>query len=216
LELLKELFILASSMIQESDRRGASTLAVYEFIERVMDVHGTAIEHAAQAGVENEETFDQSDPSLEAGRLLEDLLLSSVLNIRDSLGSAWTRDKEQGQGQLPFESKNEPQSEIKPASTELLAAVLNALNVAVNACPTFLVHLPARPCGDSESDRLLYRAVESSVAALMEPDFEAARTAILFLNSTVRQILWLAKSEAFYTYMMLYRWTFWPKLNLRH
>ena len=169
----------------------ASLLAVYEFVERVVDVHGGGIEAAARRAVGDFVATTPSASSQEMGRLLEDLLLASIQSAKGSLGSAWTRDKEQMPRQQSFESKPKAKSasEEKPSSTDVLASIFSVLIASAKNCPTFLVYLPATPGGDTEHDSLISRAVESAVLALDESDFEVARTAILFLKSTVRNQL---------------------------
>lgn len=172
-------------MLPEHDSSKAPLLAVYEFLERVVDLYGNQIEAAARRAID-ESAITPPNSAQETGRLLEELLLASIQSTNGSLGTAWKRDKEQGQGQQPFESKAKPESEEKPTSTDVLAAIFTVLIAASKQCPTFLVYLPATSGGDRDNDRLITRAVESSVASLVQADFDVARTAILFLKSTVR------------------------------
>jgi hypothetical protein len=171
-------------MLPENDSNKAPLLAIYEFLERVVDLYGDQIEVAARCAV-GDSTITPSNSAQEIGRQLEELLLASIKSTNGSLGTAWKRDKEQGQGQQPFESKAKPESEEKPTSTDVLAAIFSVLIAASKHCPTFLVYLPATASGDTDNDRLITRAIESSVTAIVEADFEVARTAILFLKSMV-------------------------------
>jgi len=181
---VRELFSLSSSMIPDTNTSKAPLLAVYEFVERVIDLHGSKIEATARVLAGNA-TAVSSTTAHEVGKQLEDTILSSVLSTKGSLGTAWTRDKEQGQGQSAFESKCKPVAEEKPTDPDSLAAIFTMLTSAAENCPTFLVYLPATEGGDRDNDKLISRAIESSVAVLVEPDFELARTAILFLISVV-------------------------------
>lgn len=182
---VRELFSLSSSMIPDTNMSKAPLLAVYEFVERIINLHGSRIETAARLLVEDATAVSPSTFH-EVGKQLEDTILSSVLSTKGSLGTAWTRDKEQGQGQPAFESKCKPATEEKPTDTDSLAAIFTVLSAAAEHCPTFLIHLPATEGGDRDNDKLISRAIESSVAVLVEPDFEVARTAILFLVSVIK------------------------------
>lgn len=184
--LVKELFALAKSMIPEDNANNAPLLAVSEFMERVVDMYGSAVEVAALQTLDVSTPTATPDVSQETGRLLEELLLASIQAAQNTLGTAWTLNKVQGQGQLSFESKTKPESEEKPTATDVLASIFTVLIACSKNCPTFLVYLPATPGGDRDDDRLISRAVDSAVSALVEPDFDVARTAILFLKSTVR------------------------------
>ena len=181
--LMQELFILATATLPIKP----SLLAVCEFVERVLDLHGGTIEATARLGVDDFAS-SRNGTSKEVGRLVEDLLLGIIQTSKGSLGSAWTRDKEQMPRQQSFESKPKPCAELdeKPSSPDVLAAIFAALTSSAKNCPTFLVCLPATPHGDTEHDRLISRAVESAVAVLVESDFELARSSILFLISMVR------------------------------
>jgi len=182
--LLRELFMLASSMILDSANNKSPLPAVYDFVERIIDLHGSKIEIASQVMVEGTATLT-SNAYCEVCKKLENLILSSILSIKNSLGSAWSCDKEQGQGQPAFESKSKVILDERPTATDTLAAIFTVLSIAAVNCPIFLIHLPATIGGDRENNRLISRAIKSSVIVLVEPDFELARTAILFLVSVI-------------------------------
>ena len=187
--LMQELFTLATSTLPQNGSIKPSLLTVCEFVERVLDLHGGTIEATARLGMDDGGASSRKNgTSKELGRLVEDLLLGVIQTSKASLGSAWTRDKEQMPRQQSFESKPKAHSEVneQPSSTYVLAAIFAALTSAAKNCPTFLVGLPATPQGDTEHDRLITRAVESAVTVLVESDFEVARSSILFLKSMVR------------------------------
>ena len=187
--LILELFKLSTSMLRASDITNGSLLAACEFVERVIDVHGSVIEDAARHTMgDSSVAVSVKGIPTDVGRLVETLLLDVIETSKGSLGSAWTRDKEQVPRQQSFESrpKAKVDAEVKPSSPEVLAAIFAVLITCAKKCPTMLVCLPATPDGDAEHDRLLSRAVDSCVSVLVESDFDVARSSILFLKSVVR------------------------------
>ena len=106
-----ELFKLSSSMLKDCEATEGSLLAACEFVERVVDVHGSSIEEAARLA--------KGTPA-DVGRLVEQLLLIIVDTSKHSLGSAWTRDKEQMPRQQSFESRPKAKVDVeeKPSSPE--------------------------------------------------------------------------------------------------
>lgn len=220
--LILELFKLSSSMLRESEIASGSLLAACEFVERVIDVHGSAIETAARLAMGDSSSADSAKAaSSDVGRLVENLLLKVVDTSKASFGSAWTRDKEQMPRQQSFESrpKAKVDAEEKPTSPEVLAAVFAVLVACARKCPTLLVCLPAKPDGDAEHDRLLSRAVESSVSVLAESEFDVTRSSILFLKSVVSPLLdWNRQRIGYFLTLSenLFRLTLWLVRNQTH
>lgn len=152
-----------------------------------MKTYGEGIESGALAALSGSTLSDQVR---EVGRLLEELLLNTVAAVQESLGDVWTSPREQGQGQAAFESKPPaPAPKAPPKSNELLGGLLSLLAKCLNICPLFLLHVPAAPGVNRDSDLLLRRAVDSAVSCLDDVDPETTRCAIHFLHEMVRTVL---------------------------
>jgi hypothetical protein len=126
-----------------------------------------------------------AERGLEIGKCLERLLLSTIDTARNSLGTTWTSSQRQGNGQPPFESKAEP-IEDRQTSNEALPGIFSLLRTCAERCPVFLLRLPAAPGLDCKEDSLYRLAVESAVASLIEADVETSRSAMEYLESTVK------------------------------
>jgi len=169
-------------MVSSGNEKRTSLLAVYQFLEHCFGMYGEKVEAVTRHILDG--TSQNSDPHVkETGQLLETLLLNSIEVTKSTLGTAWIRDKEQGQGQPAYESKSEPVPEQRATSTEELSGIFSVLAACAKKCPAFLIHLPAADGVEPENDRLFSRAVESAVSTLTETDFEASRSAILYLLS---------------------------------
>ena len=183
--VFKELCTLASVLISSRSNDTAALVAVLDFLNDFVSWHGEKVEIAALCVVDNSSQTVANTLMTETGKLLEGLVLETIQSGKDGLGNAWNRDKEQGQGQRPFESKVEPIAE-QATNVELLSAVFALLCECCRKCPTFLAYLPASPNVDRDHDRLLNRAVESAVVSIKDSDVDVARQAILFLKGVVR------------------------------
>lgn len=186
--VFKELCTLASRLISSGSNTAAAALvAVLGFLNDFVSWHGEKVEIAALCVIDNASETTANTLMTETGKLLEGLVLETIQSGKDGLGNAWNRDKEQGQGQSPFESKVEPTVE-QATNVELLSAVFALLCECCRKCPTFLAHLPASPNADRDHDRLLNRAVESAVVSIKDPDADVARQAILFLKGVMEMM----------------------------
>uniref|UniRef100_A0A7S1VM81 Uncharacterized protein n=1 Tax=Grammatophora oceanica TaxID=210454 RepID=A0A7S1VM81_9STRA len=189
--VLREVSTLASIIVNTSSGNQDEALsAVLDVISQVIAVHGASIDNAINTILDNN-GVSQSSISEDAGRCIESLLLKTIGATKDKLGAAWTRPKEQGQGQTAVESKSRGSSgelslqDQKPTSTSALSSIFNVLETIARCCPAFLTHLPAASGKDQETDRLLHRAMESAISSVTETDVDLVRNALLFLKSTV-------------------------------
>lgn len=183
--LLAELCTLASSILTNSDGSNASNHPVCECVKEMIVVRGEAIEKSAMEMLDQPSQSPQSTGIHESGRRIEGLLLSLVDKAQSSLGAAWTSRGEQGNGQQPFESRNDPVQDETPPSTEGLSCILPILTTCAKKSPSFLMHLPAGQTNGSNGDRLLGRAITSCLPVLVDGDFETSLCAIVFLKSIV-------------------------------
>lgn len=179
METMQELHNLAVSLAQEQGKK-YSLLAVLDFLDHGFTSMGGRFEAVATGGLQG-----GTDRTIEAKRLLENLLLGCIQSIKSTLGTAWTRDKEQGQGQgqAAYESKSEPVPDECATSLDELARIFNVLTSCVRTCPTVLINLPASV--GAENDRLCNRAVESAVTTLTDCDVDSSLAAIQFLLALV-------------------------------
>jgi hypothetical protein len=186
--LIKELFTLSKSMITTSDSSKAAFLASCDFLERVIGLHGPIMDELNGECAEEMASCDENSDSIsDIIALVKDLLLTIIESTKGTLGAAWTRDIEQMPRQQSYESKPESKNydESKLTSHEILSSIFGVLTIAAIARPSLLTYLPATSACDLEHDRVLVRAIESAVSVLHDPDFDTARSSILFLKATV-------------------------------
>ena len=186
MSLVKEICALATSMLQPAS--GAVHFRpVLEFLQRFVKIHGDVVDKNARASLEGQNTLSNGESGRAIGECLESLLLATVEAVRYSLGTTWTSPQRQGQGQPAFESKIEPMSDIHSRPTnEALPATFSLLRTCAERCPFFLLHLPAGPRLDRKEDSLYRRSVESAVASLIEADVDTSKSAMEYLESTVK------------------------------
>lgn len=187
MSLLKELFSLSSSIMTNSNGSKVALEPVAEFVTTLVTVYGSSIEQRSIEIVN--QSGDSSASEDETGKLLEGLVMSLVEASHSVLGAAWA-GKHQGQGQEPFERKEQPEPEKTPASVEGLSGVFSVLTACIKECPTFLIHLKLPSGTSGHQDSLLVgRAVDSACAALTEMDVETVKSSLLFLDAAVRDVI---------------------------
>jgi hypothetical protein len=184
--MLRELCSLSSSLIKQHDGHSPALLVVYELLQEVFDVHGPAIDEATQKLLNSAYDAQSLTPVEEVGQIVETMMSSAIDNAKSSLGSAWNRPKEQGQGQTPFESKTKTEPELRTTAPEALTKIYSLMETCSRRSPIFLTHLPSSPGMDRDVDLLLRCAVASAVSSLVDDDVEICRHAMLFLKSSVR------------------------------
>ena len=188
LTLLKDVSAIASTVISKAGGNSGHFTSVCYFLDQFVHTYGEAIEKDISSG--------KAENGL--GRILEDLLRDTVTVARDHLGSEWTRAKEQGQGQPPFESKPSPSPRPDSVSNGCLVGIFSVLASCVDICPSFSIRLVASPAIHREDDLLLRRAIDSAMASLNENDSELVLNAVKLLKAMVslhcitkRKTLWL-------------------------
>jgi hypothetical protein len=142
---------------------------------------------------------DQFPTSLSNGIEVDPLLRSLIVNVieavQESLGQVWTKQSEQDNGQVAFESKPMPTPKVSLKSSESLGGVLDALTQGLICCPKFLICIPSPGSGithdtNTSDDVLLRRAVDAAAASLEEySNDDGLHSAILFLKTLVKKIL---------------------------
>jgi hypothetical protein len=154
-------------------------------LQTFVKTYGDVVDKTASASLEGQSTPSNSQRGREIGKCLESLLLSTVDAVKSCLGSTWASSQGQGQGQPPFESKAEPIEE-RPTSRDALSGMFTLLRTCAERCPIFLMHLPAGPSLDVKEDMLHRRAVESAVSSIIDSDTDTSKSAMEFLESTVK------------------------------
>lgn len=186
MSLLKELCSLSSSILTNANGSNVALQPVAEFATKLVSVHGKAVEQRAIEIINQSGDTGNSDED-EAGKLLEGLVLSLVEASAQSVLGVAASGKHQGQGQQPFESKEQPEPEKKtPTSLEGLSGIFSVLTACIRECPTFLIHLKVPASKTSHHESLLVaRAIDSASAALTEMDVETVASSLEFLASAV-------------------------------
>jgi hypothetical protein len=182
---IKELFLIAASMVGTSADSNFNYQPVFDFLQSFVKVHGDSIDKDARSSLEGRTTPSNAERGREVGRCLETLLLAAIAAVNNMLGTTWTNSQRQGQGQPPFETKAQPIEDARLITNSALPGIFSLLRTCAERCPVFLLHLPASPGLDRHEDLLLRRAVESAVASLIEPDVATSKGAMEFVESIV-------------------------------
>lgn len=183
--MLGALCSFTSSLIGQQDGNSPALLVVFEFGQEFMQIHGKAIDLKTQILLNTSNDSRSFTPEEKVAALIETLVLSPIHMAKSSLGSAWNRPKEQGQGQISFEVRSKPRPDQRTTSPEALTHIYSLLETCARHSPFFLTHLPSAHGMDRDVDPLLNAAVESAVSSIVDEDVEVCRNALLFLKSTV-------------------------------
>jgi hypothetical protein len=184
--LVKELCAVAFSTLQlDSEGQSLNFKPIMDFLQTFVKTYGDVVDKTSSASLEGQSMPSNSQRGREIGNCLESLLLSTVDAVRRSLGSTWTSSQRQGQGQPPFESKAEPIEE-RPTSSDALSGMFTLLRTCAERCPIFLMHLPAASSLDVKEDMLHRRAVDAAVSSIIDGDTDASKSAMEYLESTVK------------------------------
>ena len=106
--MLSALCSFSSSLIGQQNENSPALLVVLEFSQELIQIHGKAIDLKTRTMLNTSNDTRTSTPEENIAMLVEKLVLSPIHIAKSSLGSAWNRPKEQGQGQISFEVKNRP------------------------------------------------------------------------------------------------------------
>jgi hypothetical protein len=179
--LVGSLLTLARTIATSNDGAGRFQ-HLFLFLETFVHTHGNGIEKAALASLRNELPVEDDR---EFGQMLQDVISRIIEAAPPSLGSAWTRPKEQRQGQQAFESKSTaPKVETVP--NDSLSGVFSFTTECLITCPVFLLHVEALLSQDHrEEDLFVRRVAESATIALNDQDPEIARSAMKVLKTIV-------------------------------
>lgn len=183
--MLSALCSFSSSLIGQQNENSPALLVVLEFSQELIQIHGKAIDLKTRTMLNTSNDTRTSTPEENIAMLVEKLVLSPIHIAKSSLGSAWNRPKEQGQGQISFEVKSKPRSDQRTTSPEALTLIYSLMETCARHSPFFLTHLPSATGMDRDVDPLLSSAVESAVSSIVDEDVEVCRNALLFLKSTV-------------------------------
>jgi hypothetical protein len=179
--LVWKLLSLARAMTRSEEGSGRFQ-HLFLFLETFVHTYGEGIEKAAFATLQNELPVEDDR---EFGRILQDVIVRTIEAARPSLGSAWTRSKEQRHGQQAFESKSSaPRVETVP--NDALSGAFSFTTECLVTCPVFLLHLQALLIQDRrEEDLFLRRVAESAIIAVNDQDPEISRCAMKVLKTIV-------------------------------
>lgn len=187
-EFVRELCAIAISIIQSESSRGTNFDSVLEFLEAFATIHGEMVDRHTRVRLQEGQGatgIAEREREREVATFLETLLLSTVHSINQMLGSTWTSER-QGNGQPAYETKATAKSPSRrETSNRALASMFSLLRVCAEQCPIFLLNLPAGPGLDRLKDPLMRRAVDASVASLLESDVATSNGAIALLEATV-------------------------------
>ena len=186
MSLLRDLNSLVESIITAVDPESEGAFhrfdVAFQFLGSFTEVHGADVERAT---LETLVGGTRNSRAQELGRILERNLVGTVTAAQKLLGEAWTRPREQGQGQPAFEVKPPSPSKEPKVFNDALANCLSMLTVSLRVSPVFLVHLPAENGMQREKDTILRRAVDSATSALGDEEVEVVRSAVQFLKAFV-------------------------------
>ena len=154
---------------------------LFLFLRDCIHTYGDMIEKAVT--IQNGE----APINLELLRQTKGVVLLTIDCASSTLGTAWSKPKEQVQGQLAFESKPSP-LRIESVPNESLAGLLSFTMECLKICPTFLFGLTSGSTPDRGEDLLIRRAIESSVLALNDSDSDVSLSAVTLLRTVVRYL----------------------------
>jgi hypothetical protein len=180
--LVGNLLSLARSMAKTVHGTGHFQ-QLFKFLQNFVHTYGEGIEMAAVAELRNELPVEDDR---EFGRMLQGVIVHIIAAAGPSLGTAWSRPREQRQGQQPFETKASlPRVDTVPDDS--LSGVFSFTTECLMTCPVFLLHLQALLGQDEqrEEDLFVRRVADSAISALNDQDPDVARCAMKVLKTIV-------------------------------
>lgn len=196
IEFLKDTCALATSVFENDNARQNISFfsPALQLVDASFQTNATTFEAIARSkqnggGYTNVQDQDISHSFSEKDERVYqyiDLLTRETITTMGNnclLGSAWTKEEKQGNGQSAFESKTKLQYDNANALTVGLGLLFSTLYIGTKLCPTFLFHILEG--GADKNSPMLRRALDSAVSSIVCSEAETSLQAIAFLKSAV-------------------------------
>eukprot|EP00531_Pseudo-nitzschia_arenysensis_P016816 CAMPEP_0116149818 /NCGR_PEP_ID=MMETSP0329-20121206/19184_1 /TAXON_ID=697910 /ORGANISM="Pseudo-nitzschia arenysensis, Strain B593" /LENGTH=1473 /DNA_ID=CAMNT_0003646225 /DNA_START=439 /DNA_END=4860 /DNA_ORIENTATION=- len=201
LTFLQKICALAQTVISNETARQKNDrffLPVLDFLEGFVEIHGATFDTIVLTK-QSSETESVTNPMDKTMFQCLDSLARETIQAMTSLnllGSAWTSDQTQGNGQSAQESKYKrplPRKRTKISSSGL-APFFSFLQTCTTHCPAFLLHILAFEGHDSHDDEnsndapdllMLRKVLGSAVSSIIDVEAEISVRSMVFLESFV-------------------------------
>jgi hypothetical protein len=181
--LLKELCSIALSMLKKTGTRSQSLQPIIAFLTEFVKAHGESAESGTIEAMKGQNVCGSRS---EVAVVLTDLLLLTVDEFRSASEAASPmQDKEQDQGQPPFESKSQPGEKGNGHPGCEFYGMLSLFTTCLEVCPTYFFSLPSAAGLEGRDDLLYWKACEAAAGALNEPDVATAKLGMDFFDTLV-------------------------------